>query len=175
MTSGSEPAPVTLRLLTGADADAIEAEHTPDLNAYNWFGARRPGQLRHRIEASEDLSDEGGSFAVSRPTGHLLGEISWRRVSTGGPPSFCLDIGIYILVAERGQGAGSEAQRLMAAYLFDTTLSERVQATTDITNIAEQRALERAGFTREGVLRASQYRFGAWHDMVSYSKLRGEK
>jgi RimJ/RimL family protein N-acetyltransferase len=167
---------VTLRLLTGADADAIEAEHTPDLDAYNWFGARRPGRLRRSIEAAEDIDDDGGSFAISRPTGHLLGEISWRRVSTGpGPASSCWDIGIYVLVAERGSGAGSEAQRLMAAYLFDTTLAERVQASTDISNVAEQRALEKAGFTREGVLRASQYRFGAWHDMVSYSKLRGDR
>jgi RimJ/RimL family protein N-acetyltransferase len=172
----SEPASVTLRLLTGADADAIEAEHTPDLNPYNWFGARRPGWTRHRIEAAEDLSEDGGSFAISRPTGHLLGEISWRRVSTGpGSSSFCWDIGIYVLVAERGQGAGSEAQRLIAAYLFDTTLANRVQASTDVTNLPEQRALEKAGFSREGVLRGYLYRFGAWHDDVIYSKLRGDQ
>jgi RimJ/RimL family protein N-acetyltransferase len=168
-------ASVTLRLLTGADADAIESEHTPDLNAYNWFGARRPGSTRRQIEASQDLTEDGGSFAISRPTGHLLGEISWRRVSSGpGTASYCWDIGIYVLVAERGQGVGSEAQRLIAAYLFDTTLANRVQASTDVTNLPEQRALEKAGFSREGVLRAIQYRFGAWHDMVSYSKLRGD-
>ncbi|MBA2393543.1 MAG: GNAT family N-acetyltransferase, partial [Ktedonobacteraceae bacterium] len=50
----------------------------------------------------------------------------------------------------------------------------RVEATTDITNRAEQRALEKAGFTREGVLRKAQWRNGNWHDMVVYSKVRGE-
>jgi RimJ/RimL family protein N-acetyltransferase len=166
---------VTLRLLTGADADALEAEHTPELNAYNWFGVRRPGRLRRLIEAGEDVTDDGGTFAIGRRAGHLLGDISWRRVVTGpGPASSCWELGLYILAAERGHGAGSEAQRLLAAYLFDTTLAERVQASTDITNLAEQRALEKAGFTREGVLRKVQFRFGAWHDDVIYSKLRGE-
>jgi aminoglycoside 6'-N-acetyltransferase len=176
MTGASGSPEVTLRLLTGADADAIEAEHTPDLNAYNWFGVRRPGGLRRRIEAGEDLTDNGGSFAIGRRAGHLLGDISWRRLATGpGPASFCWEIGIYVLAAERGRGVGSQAQRLLAAYLFDTTLAVRVQASTDITNLAEQRALEKAGFTREGVLRKVQYRFGAWHDDVIYSKLRGDE
>jgi RimJ/RimL family protein N-acetyltransferase len=169
-------AEVTLRLLTGADADAIEKEHTPDLNAYNWFGVRRPGGLRRKIEAGEDLTDDGGSFAIGRRGGHLLGDISWRKIATGpGPASFCWEIGIYVLASERGRGVGGQAQRLLAAYLFDTTLAVRVQASADITNLAEQRALENAGFTREGVLRKVQYRFGAWHDDVIYSKLRGDE
>jgi RimJ/RimL family protein N-acetyltransferase len=168
-------ADLTLRLLTGADADAIEAEHTPELNAYNWFGVRRPGMLRRQIEAGEDVTEEGGTFAIARRAGHVLGDISWRRVSTGpAPASFCWELGIFLLSAERGRGAGSEAQRLLAAYLFDTTLAERIQASTDITNLAEQRALEKAGFTREGVLRRVHFRFGVWHDDVIYSKLRGE-
>ena len=41
-------------------------------------------------------------------------------------------------------------------------------------NLAEQRALERAGFTREGVLRHSQFRAGRWRDNVIYSVLRDE-
>jgi RimJ/RimL family protein N-acetyltransferase len=48
----------------------------------------------------------------------------------------------------------------------------RVQASTDVLNVAEQRALERAGFQREGVLRGAQWRRGAFHDLVSYARLR---
>ncbi|MFE9450159.1 GNAT family N-acetyltransferase [Streptomyces sp. NPDC006739] len=43
-----------------------------------------------------------------------------------------------------------------------------------MANIAEQRALEWAGFTREGILRGACFRAGAWHDMVMYSVLRAE-
>jgi hypothetical protein len=38
--------------------------------------------------------------------------------------------------------------------------------------IAEQKALERIGFTREGVLREVAFRDGAWRDSVIYALLR---
>ncbi len=34
------------------------------------------------------------------------------------------------------------------------------------------RALERAGFEREGVLRSAQFLDGAWRDVVVFSRLR---
>jgi hypothetical protein len=36
----------------------------------------------------------------------------------------------------------------------------------------EQKALDRIGFTREGVLRAAVFRAGAWRDLVLYALLR---
>jgi hypothetical protein len=48
----------------------------------------------------------------------------------------------------------------------------RVEAATETQNMAEQRALEKAGFTREGVLRAVGWRDGAYRDGVWYSMLR---
>jgi RimJ/RimL family protein N-acetyltransferase len=50
-----------------------------------------------------------------------------------------------------------------------------VEASTDVENLAEQRALERAGFTREGVLRHAQFRDGGFRDLVLYSRLRGDR
>jgi RimJ/RimL family protein N-acetyltransferase len=43
-----------------------------------------------------------------------------------------------------------------------------------VENVAEQRALERAGFTCEGVLRHAQFHVGRWRDTVIYSVLRAE-
>ena len=74
----------------------------------------------------------------------------------------------------RGHGYGVEAQALVAPFLFETTPVNRIEAQTDIENVAEQRALEKAGFVREGVIRGSQFRAGAYHDLVSYSILRDE-
>lgn len=59
-------------------------------------------------------------------------------------------------------------------YLFAHTQFNRVEATTEITNLAEQRALEKAGFTREGIMRGTTFRQGRWHDQVLYSVLRDE-
>ena len=101
--------------------------------------------------------------------------MSYIAVFHGPPPSNRVyNIGIDIDPAHRRRGYGAEAQALLARYLFDTYTVERVEASTDIENIPEQRALERAGFTREGVLRRAQWRAGDWHDVVLYSKLRGE-
>jgi RimJ/RimL family protein N-acetyltransferase len=58
--------------------------------------------------------------------------------------------------------------------LFSTTLANRLEATTEVDNIAEQRALERAGFVREGVLRGSGFVRGQWRDGVMYSRLRDD-
>jgi len=43
--------------------------------------------------------------------------------------------------------------KIDADYLLQTLPIARDEAETDITNLAEQRALETAGFVREGVLR----------------------
>ena len=166
---------VFLRTMTPADADQLEVENTPELNEFNWYAAREPGLFRARVAEGPAHDEAGGHFAIAVKTGHLVGEISWRRLtSSPTPASFLFDIGIYLLEAERGHGYGSEAQRLLADYLFAVSLANRVQASTDAANTAEQRALEKAGFTREGVRRGYQYRFGAWHDMVVFSRLRDD-
>lgn len=63
---------------------------------------------------------------------------------------------------------------MLADYLFTTFPVHRVEASTDVTNLREQRSLEKAGFSREGLLRGAQWRSGAYHDLVSYACLRGE-
>lgn len=116
--------------------------------------------------------------------GRLVVELDGRPVgavqyfpSHYGPNrgSQALMLGISIEPESRGQGVGSRAQRLVADYLFRETLTHRVEASTDVENRAEQRALEKAGFTREGVIRGAQWRSGAWHDLVLYGRLRTDR
>ena len=63
---------------------------------------------------------------------------------------------------------------MFASYLFPTYTVMRVEALTGVTNLPEQHALEKAGFTREVTVRKAQWRIGEWRDLVMYSKLRGE-
>jgi RimJ/RimL family protein N-acetyltransferase len=86
----------------------------------------------------------------------------------------CWNIGIDLVPEGRGQGFGTEAQRLLAGYLFATTKVNRVEASTDVENMSEQRSLEKAGFTREGVVRGAQFRGGSFHDLVVYARLRSD-
>ena len=107
--------------------------------------------------------------------GQPVGVVSWHRTHYGpNAGSLAWNVGIGLAEPARGRGIGSAAQRLLAQYLFAVTPIDRVEASTDVENIAEQRALERAGFTREGVLRSAQARRDGRHDIVSYSVLREE-
>ena len=72
----------------------------------------------------------------------------------------------------RGHGYGTEAHRLLVRYLFAHTTVHRIEADTEVDNVAEQHALEKAGFSREGVMRGIAWRDGAWRDGVTYSVLR---
>ena len=73
-----------------------------------------------------------------------------------------------------GPGLRTAAQRLVTGYLFATTTANRVEAGTDVENLAEQRALEKAGFLREGIRRGSLFRDGKWRDMAIYGRLRDD-
>jgi RimJ/RimL family protein N-acetyltransferase len=124
------------------------------------------------------LSPPGPSAMLTvldEETGALLGGVSWHPVDYGGTVGCSAwNIGIGLLPSARGRGVGTIAQRLLAEHLFATTELDRVEAGTDVENLAEQRALEKAGFRREGVLRGTQVRGGTRHDLVHYGILRAD-
>ena len=97
---------------------------------------------------------------------------SWLQVSHGPPPSWCWNIGISLVPEHRGRGIGTQAQLLLVEYLFSVSDAVRIEAGTLPDNFAEQRALEKAGFDREGLLRSAQYLDGRWRDVVLFSRLR---
>lgn len=130
--------------------------------------------IHRRYRDNRALTETGGALLVVRKDGAPVGIVSCHRVSYG-VYTFAFNIGIEIEPAERGHGFGSEAQRLFADYLLFTFPIGRVEASTDIENIAEQRALEHAGFQREGVARSASWRGGRWHDMVVYGRVHGDR
>ncbi len=93
-----------------------------------------------------------------------------------GPPpeSRAYQLGISLTPESRGKGYGGEALRLVAQYLFENTDVHRVEGSCDVENFASQRALSKAGFSYEGLARGSQFRAGAYHDLVLFGVLRGE-
>lgn len=137
---------------------------------FAWFGWH--GALRWRRLWAENrlLGEDGGTLLLVRGS-ETLGFMNWRRHQTT-PAAFAIEIGIALLPEARGRGYGTEAHRVLARYLFAHTTVHRIEAATETGNLAEQRALEKAGFTREGVRRAGGWRDGAWRDGVVYSLLR---
>lgn len=116
-----------------------------------------------------------GDHLLVEADGRPIGTVSWQEVRYGpNDESRAANIGIALIPEARGQGHGAVAQRMLARHLFSTTAVNRVEASTDVENIAEQKSLERAGFAREGVLRGAQFRAGGWHDLLGYACLRNE-
>lgn len=153
-----------------ADRDAV-GEH-------NWSGPidldELLGRLHHQFQCDGFLDPRGGRLVVEID-GEPIGDVSWRPEQWGpSPGSACPSIGIALLPEFRGKGYGTIAQRLLVDHLFREYGVHRVQSDTAMDNPAEQRALEKAGFSREGVLREAEERDGSFHDHVLYSVLRSE-
>ncbi len=139
---------------------------------HEWFGWQDPGRFQRQWAENGLLTDDGGMLIVTAD-GERLGFVAWRKHQTART-SHCWTIGVALTPEARGHGHGTEAQRQLVRYLFAHTQVNRIEAATEITNLAEQRALEKAGFTREGVLRGVGFQGGRWHDGVLYSVLRDE-
>lgn len=156
----------------GPDDVALLAQwHAEPASPYeDWSGPQPPG-IPEGIRLLPPAG--GGDLVVADGDDRPIGTVSWHPVLFGpNLGSEALDIGISLRPFAQNLGHGGRAQRMLASYLFATTTAHRVQASTDVRNVAEQRSLLRAGFTREGVLRGAQWRQGAWHDLVSYARLR---
>lgn len=162
-----------LRPARPEDAALLERWRTePGSPFEDWAGPPPPG-----ITDVERLGPpgDGGDLVVADSGDVPIGTVSWHAVLYGpNLGSQAWDIGISLRPTVWGLGHGARAQRMLARYLFATTTAHRVQASTDVANVGEQKALERAGFVREGVLRGAQWRQSDWHDLVCYARLRGD-
>ncbi|HEX8133115.1 MAG TPA: GNAT family protein [Actinomycetes bacterium] len=167
---------LTLRAFREEDLgllDRLCADPTA-LGVFEWFGFRDVRSWRRRWEQDGFVGPDSTALAVVAADGTLIGVASWKAVGRGGSPGVCFEIGLALLPEYRGQGLGTAAQRLLVDHLFRFTTVHRLEAGTDAENLAEQKALERIGFTREGVLRQVAFRDGAWRDSVLCGLLRDD-
>jgi RimJ/RimL family protein N-acetyltransferase len=129
--------------------------------------SRTETEKRHEKDNSEQ-----GEFIIEKKDGSKIGYIF--HFILVHPISRFLEIGYSLVPSERGKGFGTEAVGIMVDYLFLSKDIMRVQACTDVRNVASQKALEKAGFKREGILRKGFFSRGEWTDDYTYSILREE-
>ncbi len=171
----SDDGMVRLRPVEERDLVVLERMDTDPVlsEPFEWRGFRDPRARRRRWEKDGYLGTDDSLLVVAMPDGTMAGIVVWTWIPTSGPRG-CVQIGILLLPDFRGKGLGTAAEGLLTDYLFATTLANRVEAGTEIGNVAEQRALEKAGFVREGVLRGRGFVRGQWRDGVVYSRLRDD-
>lgn len=176
MTYDSLASAVRLRPFTLDDCTIIEANPPTPGDSFMFYGYNEPGRLRRQVESGEVYAkwgDVSGRLAVEAD-GEFIGDVSWHPEHYGPIPAPAINFGIGLIPAARGKGYGTEAQRQLVAYLFDYTTVNRVEASTDVENLAEQRSLEKAGLLREGVCRGCHFRAGEYRDMVVYAMVRAD-
>jgi RimJ/RimL family protein N-acetyltransferase len=112
-------------------------------------------------------------FAVTdAKTGRVLGGVGFTWVGEERVG----EIGYWLRADVRGQGLMTRAVKLVARWSFAELDCERLQLRADTDNAGSQRVAEKAGFTREGVLRSVHFspRHQRRVDYVMFSVLPGE-
>jgi len=84
-----------------------------------------------------------------------------------------VELGYFVLPAFRRRGLATRIARIAAEHAFSLGI-ERVAAYVNVDNEPSERVLERAGFTREGVVRSMPKPDGRRVDKTLYSLLPGE-
>jgi RimJ/RimL family protein N-acetyltransferase len=106
-------------------------------------------------------------------TGEPVGVTGYLEIR---PDHRGLEIGrTWIGKAHQGSRINPESKLLLFQHAFETLGAIRVQLKTDLRNLRSQRAIEKLGAAREGVLRRYQIRSnGEARDTVIYSVLADE-
>ena len=84
------------------------------------------------------------------------------------------EIGTWLRRQDWGAGVNGESKALLLDYAFDVLELHRIEARIAIENQRSRRAFERLGGRREGTLRESLYKEGAFHDQALYAILATE-
>jgi len=135
-----------------------------------------PDQTRKYIEDALQMRADGNRFAfavLEDATGAVLGTTSYHDIL---PAVRRVEIG-YTWYAQRCQRThvNTTCKLLMLQHAFDTLGCKVVGWRTDNFNFASQRAIERLGAKKDGVIRGhAMRRDGTIRDTVMYSLAAGE-
>ncbi|WP_344979891.1 GNAT family N-acetyltransferase [Streptosporangium fragile] len=164
---------LTIRPFASGDADRIRAV----IEARHRF--LPPGVPGHPSGISRWLSHgvhelrrsgQGVHLAVEAD-GLVVGAVSLFKTLWGAGTT---EIGYGVHPLYRGRGFAPEAVGGVVRWVFETTGLHRIELRADVDNIASLRVAEKAGFVREGVLRAAEMADDGPHDVVVFGMLRAD-
>jgi N-acetyltransferase len=147
-----------------------------DPGIWTWLSLRQPAGL----PAAERMVEQVLADPERRPwaqvdvaSGRVAGTTSYYQIVA---KHRILSIGHTWIGADwQRTGLNTEAKLLLLTNAFETLGAQRVSWETDIRNLRSQRAIERLGALREGVLRAHRIRpDGSSRDTVTYSMVAAE-
>jgi RimJ/RimL family protein N-acetyltransferase len=162
------------RLPTEQDVDAVAPAFLDEELAGAANLPRLDAEELHSFASQVPQLLEHGRFlpllVVDSATGDIQGGATLHHVDRERGQA---EIGYWLFERARGRGTATRTARFLAEHGFSIGL-ERIEARVDIGNSASERVLERAGFTREGILRSLPQRAGGRVDQTVFSLLPGE-
>jgi len=163
---------IALRLREAKDRAAIiAASHDPETR--RWLDDEPIPSADARLwqDARETWArGERAPFVIADPeSDRALGLVSLRVVADGTG-----SVAVSVFPEVRGQGIASAALRLIARWAILEAGFSRVEAEADVANTASSRAIEKAGFVYEGILRRHCETRGIRHDCKMFAIVRDD-
>jgi RimJ/RimL family protein N-acetyltransferase len=161
-------------LLLDHAEELFEVTRDPDI--WTWLLHRQPddvGEMREWIAGALAMPSREAFAQIEVSTGRVVGTTSYYEVR---PEHRKLVIGFTIVGSEwHGTAINPEAKLLLLEQAFDVRGCARVAWYADGMNVRSQRAIEKLGASRDGVLRSDMMRpDGTLRDTVVYSMLAAE-
>ncbi len=181
MTPSALVQPVTLRA-HGVRLEPLQVEHEPGLRQAAADGelwklrvtsVPEPENTRAYIDTALKTPDRLAFAVVHDTTGQVLGSTSYHDIL---PAVRRVEIGYtwYAASVQRTH-VNTTAKLLLLTHAFETLQCNVVGWRTDNFNFASQRAIERLGAKKDGVIRGHALRRdGTIRDTVMYSVTSGE-
>lgn len=158
---------LTIRPVEERDLAFLQLAQTQGMRG-SFQEAQMESMARLRSQWEKDgMLDEQFQMLMVELEGQPVGFVTAFFVREG-----MVRVGIQLDENCRGQRVGSRAFALLRDYLLENFPLVRLEADTDVDNIAAQKMLERCGFRAEGVLRKYRFHHGSYHDSYLYSYIR---
>ena len=162
------------RRFSPRDLDAYAAMRAdPEVARYQaWENSTIEDAAKRIAELENRNPGEPGWFQFAleqRETGAFIGDCGLRIMEHDHRLA---QIGYTLARDHWNQGHGTEVIRALTGYAFNSFPIHRITASVDPRNQGSCRALEKAGYVREGLFRQSEWFKGAWADDAIYARLR---
>ncbi|KUL27537.1 GNAT family N-acetyltransferase [Actinoplanes awajinensis] len=177
---GHLPGGVLLRLLTAADVPALHDALVRNRDHLAPYDPPRPPSFwtlegqRERVDGLLQQQRDGRfySFVMERDA-TIVGFSTLHNITYG--PMCGAILGYWVGAAETGKGLAGAAVAAICEFADQSLDLHRIEASTNITNVASQRVLLRNGFEHFGTARAYLHINGVWQDSVMYQRILNDR
>jgi RimJ/RimL family protein N-acetyltransferase len=165
---------ITLRPLREEDIDPIfEACQDPTISAFTRVPFPYERSMAEDFVRESDVAYRNHvsvSFAIEID-GAIAGTIGLHSIQLG---DHMAEVGYWMDKNYRGNGICTQALRVLSDFSLDVMGFRRLEALADFDNLGSQKVMEKAGFTRDALLKnRATKRDGRQIDMALYSIARG--